>query len=74
MRWFAWVPLVFALVQALPRQGNLQPDTQVGNFVFQMPPGWRRVNQGKCHISDRSGGEWVERDGYHSEERPPAGH
>jgi hypothetical protein len=45
MKPLAVMMLLLALTPPLPAQDNLQPDTQAGDFLFHLPPGWKRIDQ-----------------------------
>jgi len=44
------ISLILGLTHLVMAQPNLQPDTQAGDFLFRMPPGWRQSQGGNMTV------------------------
>lgn len=57
MKRLALILFMLALVPALSAQDNAQEESQAGDFIFKLPAGWKRVDQGsKTFLVPRGSG------------------
>lgn len=54
-KWLAVLGLVLMFASHLSGQNDTQPDSLAGDFIFKLPAGWTRVDQGERTILLASG-------------------